>query len=182
MKILAFTGMPFSGKSEAVKIAREKNIPVVRMGDMVWEETKKQGFDLSDENVGRIANEMRKKFGRNIWAIKTLEKIKSMKILDLLVIDGIRNKEEIDFFKSRLGHDFVVFAIVVPDGIRYERAMSRGREDDSQDLKKIKERDRREIGWGLDSVIKNADVKILNDGSFDDFRNEIRRVFDANKR
>ncbi|HEC81032.1 MAG TPA: hypothetical protein ENI42_01220, partial [Thermoplasmatales archaeon] len=38
MKTIAFTGMPGSGKTEAVKIAKELEIPVIRMGDCVWEE------------------------------------------------------------------------------------------------------------------------------------------------
>ena len=47
MKIIAFAGMPFSGKSEAVRIAKDYKIPVIRMGDMIWEETKKQGAGLT---------------------------------------------------------------------------------------------------------------------------------------
>ena len=43
MKIIAFTGMPASGKSEAVQLAKDKGIPVIRMGDLVWEETRRQG-------------------------------------------------------------------------------------------------------------------------------------------
>ena len=77
MKIIAFAGMPFSGKSEAVRIAKEKNIPVIRMGDMVWDEVKKRGLELNDKNVGTIANEMRQKHGKDIWAKKTIERVKS---------------------------------------------------------------------------------------------------------
>ena len=33
MQVLAFAGMPFSGKSEAVKIAKEMDIPIIRMGE-----------------------------------------------------------------------------------------------------------------------------------------------------
>ena len=65
MKILAFTGMPASGKSVAVEIAKEKNIPVIRMGDAVWFETKKQGLLLNDKNVGKVANDMREKRNRS---------------------------------------------------------------------------------------------------------------------
>ena len=103
MKILAFTGMPCSGKSVAVQIAKQHHIPVIRMGDAVWEETKKQGLPLNDTHVGAIANDMRSKFGKDIWAKKTVEKITAMKKTDSLVIDGIRNSEEIDYFKKHLG-------------------------------------------------------------------------------
>lgn len=177
MKIIAFTGMPFSGKSEAVKIAKEMNIPVIRMGDMVWEETKKQGLELNDKNVGTIADSMRKKYGMDIWAKKTLEKISTLKNTKLLVIDGVRNKEEVDTFKRRLGEDFLLISVNVSDETRYKRAMFRGRKDDSKDINLIKERDKREISWGLNKVVSSADIAVSNQGNLEDFRAEIRKIF-----
>ena len=170
--------MPFSGKTEAVQIAREKKIPIVRMGDMIWEEVKKRGLELSDKNVGFIANEMREKHGMHVWAEKTVEKIKSMDDVDFLVIDGIRNVEEIDIFKKELGEEFIVIAIEVSDKTRHERAMIRSRQDDSKDIEKVKERDRREIGWGLAEVIASSDIVISNEKDIESFRAEIRKIFD----
>ena len=168
--------MPFSGKSEAVQIAKELNIPVVRMGDAVWDEVKNQGLELNDKNVGMIADKMRKDHGMDIWARRTLDKIKSLDKTDVVVIDGIRNVEEIDRFKKELGEDFVVIAIEASDESRYGRAQSRGRQDDSKDLEKVKERDKRELRWGLDVVIASADIVISNEGNIDDFRNKIRKT------
>jgi dephospho-CoA kinase len=176
MKIIAFTGMPFSGKSEAVKIAKDSNIPVVRMGDAVWSEVKAQGLELNDKNVGMIADKMRKDHGMDIWARRTLNKIKSLNKTDVVAIDGIRNVEEIDMFKKELGKDFVVIAIDASDETRYKRALSRGRKDDSKNLEKIKERDKRELRWGLDVVIASAGIVISNEGNIDDFRNKIRKT------
>ena len=178
LKIIAFAGMPFSGKSEAVKIANEKQIPVVRMGDMIWDEVKSCGLELTDENVGKIANDMRQTHGKDIWAKRTLEKIKSMKPPDILVIDGVRNIEEIGLFKKILGRDFLLVAVTVSDKIRYERAMNRGREDDSKDLSLIKERDKRELGWGLGRVIESADVTISNDTGIEKFREDIKKILE----
>jgi len=172
--------MPFSGKSEAVQIAKDQNIPVIRMGDMVWQETKNQGLELNDKNVGMVANDMRKTHGMDIWAKRTLEKIKSMKDANLLVIDGLRNIEEIETFEKELGKDFVVVAVQVSDELRYQRAMSRGREDDSQDLNLIKERDKRELSWGLGNVIASADIVVSNECSLEEFRNEIIKIFNLN--
>ena len=176
MRIIAFAGMPFSGKSEAVQIAKDMNIPIIRMGDTIWDETKNRGLELTDQNVGKIANDMRKEHGMDIWAQRTFEKIKSMKDKKLLVIDGVRNIEEIEFLENNLGKDFLLIAVQVSDEERYKRAMSRGREDDSLDINKIKERDRREISWGLDVVIASADIVVSNEGCIDDFRNEIKKI------
>jgi dephospho-CoA kinase len=178
LKIIAFAGMPFSGKSEAVNMAKRLNIPVIRMGDMIWDETKNRGLELSDENVGMIANNMRKEHGMDIWAKRTLEKIRSIKDVDLLVIDGVRNIEEIETFEKELGKNFLLIAVQVSDNERYKRAMSRGRKDDSQDINLVKERDRRELSWGLGSVIASADIVISNEGPVEEFKHKIKELFD----
>jgi len=173
MKIIAFTGMPASGKSEAVQLAKDKGIPVVRMGDLVWEETKRQGKPLDDKNVGSVATSMRKKHSMDVWARRTVEKIHSLKKAPHLVIDGVRNLEEIEYFKKELGSDFFVVAIDAPDELRRKRAIARGRTDDSKDLKDLEERDKREISWGLQKVIADADIVIPNNRSLEEFRKQV---------
>ncbi|RLF26744.1 MAG: dephospho-CoA kinase [Thermoplasmata archaeon] len=174
MKIVAFTGMPGSGKSEAVKIAMELEIPVVRMGECVWEETKKRGLKLTDENVGRVANEMREKQGMDIWAKKTIEKINPS--WSKVVIDGVRNREEVDYFRNRLGEDFTLVAIHASPKTRYKRLLSRKREDDNLSTEKIRERDERELRWGLGVLIAFADVIIINEGSLEEFKSKVKEV------
>jgi len=137
MKIIAFTGMPCSGKSEAVQIAKNMGINVFRMGDMVWKEVKNQELPLDDKHVGAIADQMRKKFGKDIWAKKTLEKISNYNKIENIVIDGIRNNEEIETFKKKLGKDFIVIAIVASDETRQKRFLKRGREDDTKEIKDL---------------------------------------------
>ena len=178
MHVLAFAGMPFSGKTEAVKIAKGMDIPVIRMGDMIWEEVRNQGLELSDKNVGTIASQMREKHGKDIWARRTLEKIKLIGKIESIVIDGIRNIEEIDVFKRNLGKNFIVIAVEASDKTRQKRALTRNREDDSKDLQKIKDRDKRELDWGLGTVIASADTVVLNEGSIECFRRQIREIFE----
>lgn len=177
MKVIAFTGMPASGKSEAVQIAKDKGIPVIRMGDLVWEETRRQGRPLDDKNVGSVATRMRNDYGMDIWAKRTVEKIRSLKKASVLVIDGVRNIEELECFKKELGLDFVVVAIDASDEQRRKRAIARGRTDDSTDLRDLEERDKREISWGLQKVIADADIVIPNQGSLEEFRKQIIKLF-----
>ena len=176
MKIIAFTGMPFSGKTEAVKIVSNMNIDVIRMGDIVWEEVEKKGVKLNDKNVGLIANQMREEFGQNIWAIKTIKKIKSNYKKSTIIIDGIRNCEEVNTFKRILTNNFTLIAIISSDENRYQRALTRGRKDDSKILNEIKERDKRENSWGIKDVIKLADNTVSNDGSLKDLRLKIIEI------
>ncbi|MFA5103472.1 MAG: AAA family ATPase [Candidatus Thermoplasmatota archaeon] len=173
MKIIAFTGMPASGKSEAVQLAKDKGIPVIRMGDLVWEETKRQGKLLNDKNVGSVATSMRKKQGMDIWARRTVEKLHTLKPSSLLVIDGVRNREEIEYFKKELGSDFLIVAIDASDELRRKRAIARGRTDDSKNLKDLEERDQREIRWGLQKVIAEADIVIPNNSTLKEFKKQV---------
>jgi dephospho-CoA kinase len=176
MKIIAFTGMPASGKTEAVQLAKDKGIPVIRMGDLVWEETKRQGKPVDDKHVGSVANTMRERNGMDVWAKRTVEKIRSLNNPSYLVIDGVRNMEEIEFFKKELKSDFFVIAIDAHDELRRKRLLTRRRSDDSTNMKTIEERDQREIQWGLQKVIAKADIKILNNGSLAAFRKQVLNV------
>ena len=176
MKIIAFTGMPFSGKSEAVEIAKQHGLSVIRMGDLVWDEVRSQGLPLSDETVGTVANEMRDKHGKDYWAIKTVEKIKLLQNSSVVIIDGIRNEEEINRFRIDLEGSFLLIAIDVSSKTRYRRAMTRGRIDDTCDINKIIKRDKREEEWGIKDVISKADIYISNEGDLESFRKEMNRV------
>ncbi|KYK33764.1 MAG: hypothetical protein AYK22_05995 [Thermoplasmatales archaeon SG8-52-3] len=152
---------------------QRKNIPVIRMGDMVWEEVKNRKLTLDENNVGTIANQMRKDYGMDIWAKRTIEKVLKIEENDCIIIDGIRNIEEIDAFKKKLGKDFILIAITASDITRQKRFLKRGREDDSKDIQDLKDRDRRELNWGLDTVIASADIIIPNDEGIKEFKKEI---------
>jgi len=97
--------------------------------------------------------------------------------LRYILIEGIRNIEEVELFRS-LTDKFVLINVTADKNTRFERILKRGREDASEDLD---ERDRREIGWGLEKVMKDADIVIINDSSLTDLKykvKEISQIFD----
>ena len=173
MKVVAFTGMPGAGKTEAVNVAKEMGIKVISMGDEVREEVKRRGLPLNDENLGSVANEMREKYGKDIWAIKCLEKIKGNE--EVIVIDGIRNIEEVEAFRKKL-KNFILVAIHASPKTRYERLKKRQREDDSMDEEDLRKRERRELSWGLGDVIAMADIVVVNEGDIEDFKKKIKEI------
>jgi dephospho-CoA kinase len=69
-----------------------------------------------------------------------------------------------------------VIAVDATDEIRQKRGLSRGRADDSGNLKSIQERDERETRWGLRKVITSADIIIKNNNGLDEFQAEIKDV------
>ncbi len=175
MKAVAFTGLPGSGKSEAVHVAEEAGLKVIKMGDEVRAEAARRKLLINDKNLGGIANEMREREGAGIWARRCLGKLKG----DEVVIDGIRNIEEVETFRKNID-DFILIAIHASPKTRYERLTRRGREDDSLSLEDINRRDKRELGWGIGNVVSMADIILTNEGSLEEFRGKIKQILEEN--
>ena len=177
MKIIAFVGLPLSGKSTACEVAREMGVPIVVMGDVVREEAIKRNLELTDENLGKIAIELRKKEGMDAIAKRCIPKIReALKEKGVVVIDGIRSVEEVLRFKNTFGDDFVLIGIEAPLEKRFERAKLRGREDDVKSLEELKVRDERELSFGLKKAMEMADFTVENTGTIDDFKEKIRAI------
>ncbi len=175
MKLIAFVGMPASGKSEAAAIARRLGIPVVNMGDVVREETAKRDLPPTDENIGGTGTALRREEGMDVIAQRCVPKIRLLKS-PVVVVDGTRNINEIEYFKKQFGSDFKLIAIHTPFDLRFERITKRARTDDMNKIEELKRRDEREKGWGLDKAIETADVTIENTGSIEKFQKQIQEL------
>ncbi|HEX7628668.1 MAG TPA: dephospho-CoA kinase [Candidatus Methanoperedens sp.] len=172
MKLIAFVGMPASGKSEAAAIARKLGIPVVNMGDVVREETARRGLSATDENIGGTGTSLRREEGMDVIAKRCVPKIRLIKT-PVVVVDGTRNINEIEYFKKQFGNEFRLIAIHTPFEIRFERVRKRARSDDMNSMEELKRRDEREKGWGLDKAIEKADITIDNTGTIEKFQDQI---------
>ena len=172
MKLIAFVGMPASGKSEAAAIAKKLGIPVVNMGDVVREETAKRGLPPTDENIGGTGTSLRREEGMDVIAKRCVPKIRIIKT-PVVVVDGTRNINEIEYFKKEFGNDFRLIAINTPFKIRFERVRKRARSDDMNSTEELKRRDEREKGWGLDKAIEKADITIDNTETIEKFQKQI---------
>ncbi len=175
MKLIAFVGMPASGKSEASAVARILKIPVVSMGDEVRAEAVRRGLPPTDENIGGTGTALRRDEGMDAIARRCVPKIREHK-QEILVIDGIRNIEEINFFKKQFGRDFSLIAINAPFEVRFERVKKRARPDDMVTVDELKRRDDREKGWGLAKAMDFADKTLNNTDSIEEFQEEIRKL------
>lgn len=171
-KALCITGMPGCGKEEFIKIASKAGLPIIRMGDVVREEASRRGIPTTDEGVGGMAHEERRKHGPDIWAKRTLKRVS----FDQVVIDGVRSLYEVQAFRKAFGNGLVIVAVHASPRTRYERISNRRREDDVLTAEQFKARDERELGWGLGDVIALADYMIVNEGSLEEFEREAKRV------
>ena len=181
MKIIGFVGMPGSGKSVAADVAREMNVPVVVMGDVIREEAALQNLSPTDQNLGRVGNHLREEEGPTAIAARCLKKIEreaDRSRSPLVVVEGIRSKDEVDFFRER-SENFRLVEVWVPGDIRMARIASRGRSDDASGdelSRAVSQRDARELGWGMGDAIRSADIRIENAGTVEEFRAKAKEL------
>lgn len=174
MGIIGTVGLPGSGKGEAASVARELDIPVVTMGDIIREECRARGLDPTNHH-GEVAVALREEEGRTAIADRSLQRIREAKLdNDTVLVDGIRSDVEVERFEEAFGADFRLLAIVAPFEIRKERIADRNRDD--PDTESLKERDQRELDFGMGAAIENADITIENTSTIEAFHERIRRV------
>ncbi len=157
------TGMPGSGKSLIRKAAERLNLPVVSMGDIVRERAILEGVSLTPESLGRLAVDLRDKYGDDIIAKLTIDKIlkDGLNRLKVVVIEGVRSWSEVESFQRAFGRTVIV-AVHAPRKVRFKRLVVRKRRDDPRNWKEFEERDERELEWGIGKVIAFSDYIILN--------------------
>jgi predicted RNA binding protein with dsRBD fold (UPF0201 family)/adenylate kinase family enzyme len=177
MKVIAFVGMPGAGKTEASNVAREMGIPVVVMGDVLREEVKTRGLPPTDENIGSVAKQLRKEEGMDSIAKRCIPRIKAYEgKSDVVVVDGIRGIAEVETFKKEFDDNFTLVKVDAPFELRLERLKGRGRSDDAGSVEWLKQRDERELSWGMGKAMEAADKSVTNLNPIQKFRDEVRSI------
>ena len=175
MKLIGIVGMPGSGKSAIFKIATKYNIPVISMGDIVRQETLKKGLEITPENIGNTAIELRKKYGEEAVAVPCIEYIeRNYKDENVIIIEGIRSMYEVNYFKRY--YPLKIIAIHSSPKTRFNRLKQRDREDDISEWKDFIERDMRELKFTIGNVISLADYMVINEGDYNSYLNNLERV------
>jgi len=147
-RLILLTGMAGSGKTTISGIIRESGLRVITMGDVIR--------DLaSPDAVASRCVEMLKKGPDG-----------------LTVVDGIRSLAEVEAFKDDF--DVVLIALWASPLSRYKRLTRRGRSDDPKTWEEFKEREHRELGFGIGDAIASSDYMIKNDDGI----NSLKPAFD----
>lgn len=165
MVMLCVVGMPGCGKSIFLHAAREYNYAIVSMGDAVRTETKKRG--LPPERHGDVAESLRKEKGLAAVAYLVLDRITPD-----CIVDGVRGLEEIRVFTEY--YTLEILAIHASPKTRYKRVKKRKRSGDPQTWKEFRERDTRELTFGIGGVIALADYLLINESTKNQFERECR--------
>jgi len=166
--IIGITGTFGSGKTTITNHLIKRNFKFITISDLVREKAKKQNLPIERKILQDLGNKMRKLYGKNYWAKKSLERINIKKDW---IIDGIRNPGEIEEFKKI--PNFILISLDAPLEVRIKRILGRKKTkskrkysdpNDIKEIKKLEERDRgineSPFGQQVMECIKLADYKI----------------------
>ena len=159
--VLALAGMPGSGKSLVVDMARESGFDSVLMGDVVREEARRRGVEPDAINIGNIMLELRQTEGKAVIARRCVPKIVST-TSQKVIVDGIRSLDEVEEFKRHFSK-LVLMAVHASPETRFTRLFHRRRSDDAADWEVFHKRDMRELSVGLGNAIAMAECVVVNE-------------------
>lgn len=172
--LLAFVGMPGSGKSEATLYLKEKGYAYIRFGQLTEEGVKEMGLEVTPENEQIFREKIRQELGMAAYAIRSEEKIRSLLAAhDVVVIDGLYSWEEYVFLLQKFPILKIIYVYAKPS-IRYERLIKRAVRPLS--FEQARKRDFSEIEkLNKSGPIAMADYIIENNGKLEELYEKIEK-------
>ncbi len=174
--LICITGLPGSGKTEAIEFFKSKGIPEVSFSNIINYYVDEQGLEHTEAVHSKLRVEFRQKHGPACMAILSEQKIRDMlKDHAMGVIGGMYTLDEYTFVKEHFKDVLVVvLAIHTDKSIRYER--SKGREY-RRGLSSV-ERDLNQLTQlNMGNLIAFADYMVKNNFSLVEFHDKLEEVY-----
>lgn len=169
--LIGLTGTNSAGKGEAAAFFMSRGYGYRSLSDVIRDRLRAEGLEESRDNLIRTGNALRREGGPDVLARLVMADIRPPS-----VIDSVRNPMEIAHLRTRPG--FILLALDAPLGLRFERALARGRIESAATLaefarKEDEERGSRPEAQQLDACIALADAVVVNDGTLEDLHRKL---------
>lgn len=171
--VIAFVGMPGSGKSSAIKIVQNNfAYPSVYFGGVVLDYLKDNNLPITQTNEKQARELLRKQYGFHAMAVLSLDKILSLQQKNgITLIDGLYSFSEYEYLQKHI-NNLVLVAIHTNRPIRYQRLQQRKVRPLS--IQQATDRDVAEIkNLEKGGPIAIADYHLLNNTNFDNFSQNV---------
>ncbi len=173
--IFGFVGEIASGKGTAVKYIEDKyGAKSHRFSDILRDLLNRLEIDKTRENLQDISTLIREKFGQDTLA-KVIAGDVSKDAGEIVVVDGIRLKEDIGYLKKL--PNFYLTHIYADPELRYKRLLDRGENvgEDKISYEEFLKSQENECEIQLKEVSEQADIKIDNNGTQEELVEKIER-------
>ncbi|MFC2174629.1 AAA family ATPase [archaeon] len=138
--------------------------------DVFLKELEKRGLEPTKDNASKLGDELRKEGGMGVMAKLLFPLIDAEDV----VITGFRSPDEVEFFRGKTSHFFLLMTSA-PREVRYTR-----RDDsDPQDKEGFFGRDERDLkNKGMETVFMMADYMLDNNGSIEGLHERIDEIME----
>jgi len=172
-RIFGVTGLMACGKGTVAKYFAEKyGADTFRFSTMLRDVLDRLYLPQSRENFQIISPWLRQTFGQDLFAKVMANDVKKA-TSKIIIIDGMRRPADIEYLKKIEG--FKLVALEVEAKIRYERLTKRGEntDDTTKTWGQFQKEHQAETEIYIPELMKQADVKINNNGSVEDLYKQL---------
>lgn len=176
--IIGLTGPICAGKDEVGKILETQGFKRLSLVEELRNEARSRGIELTRKNLQDLGDLLRQQEGAGVLAKRVMQKVVPGKNY---VIESIRNPGEVMALRELKG--FMLVCVSASDAVRFQRMVTRSREQDPKTFEEflaVEARDRgigqatygqqNEACWAL------ADVHLENNTSLNDLTNKIHTL------
>ncbi|MCC7571346.1 AAA family ATPase [Candidatus Micrarchaeota archaeon] len=182
--IIGIVGYNLSGKDTAAEILEKMGFTHYSLSNIIRDELKKEGKELTRENLIKKGVELREEFGIEVLADRITETIKQ----DIknqkqdFVITSIRHPTTIKLLRERFSN-FRVLHVEADEKIRYQRLIGRNRgEKDASNFEefiRIENLERKNTDPNKQSIqdcVEVADYIIINEETIEELKYDVQKL------
>jgi len=176
--VLGVTGYLASGKDTVADyLQNELGFLHISLSDILREDLKKMGKEVTRKNLQELGNDIRTNYGGGILAERALGRRLPDKNY---VITSIGRVDEVESLQKN--PNFKLIFVTAPQRKRFEWISKRQREEDPQTFKEFVKHEQKESRGGgaqyreFDNLKKIANIVINNDSTIDNFHKKVNRL------
>jgi dephospho-CoA kinase len=178
--LVGLTGTNGAGKTSGADYLKKLGFRYLSLSDEIRLELAQRDEPPTRENLTRVGNELRARFGAAVLARRVMARLPEN---GDYVIDSIRNPSEVEALRELPGFRLVHFD--APREERYRRAVERRDERTPLSFEEFVEQENREMEspdhttQQLRATFRLADRTVLNAGSLDEMKEQLDRLIAA---
>lgn len=202
LRFVGVTGLPGAGKGAFIDMLRpllteaDTETRYYSLSDELRAEARRRGLAVERPVLRAIANELRQERGSGVLSRlvaaqirRDLAQLPAQEAL-VVIVDSIRNPQEVRVLREELGPAFILVGIEAPMEALVERIASRARYDEPDEFLEQKEAARKMIlgetgkdepdhGHNITECVAMADWRIDNSRTLEDLSEETHRFVSA---